>query len=176
MKKEIKVEVARGEFVTLVTEGLSGTIDVDDMLTVHDENIVGELMTISVLLNKVGLLKSEAEGLSKTAKFRKEIYVSEFKSKLRSEASANANHFKIDGERIKLSEKSLEEVLLLDKEYQSKMEHQIKSEKVLEDLSVLYWSVSEKSKKIDALSKKIVPEEFEESLVYGVVNTINIKK
>jgi len=176
MKKEIRVEVGSNEFVILETEGLSGRIDVDDLLTIHDDNIVGELMTISVLLNKVGLLKSEAEQIAKRSKFQKEIYVSNFKKRLRSEASANANHFKIDGERIKLSEKSLEEMLLLDKDYQKKMNMQIDSEKVLADLDVFYWSLSEKSKKVDTLSKKIVPEEFEASLVRGVVNTVNIKK
>lgn len=158
----------------LETKDFDGVIDVDDLLSIHYENIPGEVITIPVLLNRVGLLKAEAEGVAKKSKVSVDIYESSFKKKLRREASMNGNYFKLDGERIKLSEKSLEEAVRLDKGWQDKYNNRIDAETNHEFVSVLYWSLSEKSKKLDNLIKGTTPEEFENGIVEGVVNDIFI--
>lgn len=162
--------------IVLETQDFTDDIDVDDLLTIHYENIPGEVVTIPVLLNRIGLLKAEAEGIAKKAKVAVKIHESGFKKKLRHEASVNGNYFKVSGERIKLSEKSLEEAVNLDQEFQDKTNEQIDAETNHEFVSVLYWSLSEKSKKLDNMIKGTTPEEFMQDIVDGVINGMQISK
>ena len=62
--------------LVMETKDFTGVIDVDDLLSIHYENIPGEVITISVLLNRIGMLKAEAEGVAKKAKLAVEIYES----------------------------------------------------------------------------------------------------
>ena len=110
---KVKINIG-GRGITLETKDFGENIDVDDLLSIHYENIPGEVITIAVLLNRIGLLKAQAEGEAKNAKLNLEISESKFKKELRREASINGNYFTIDGQRIKMSEKSLEESMYLD--------------------------------------------------------------
>tara|TARA_R110000803_G_scaffold210835_1_gene284164 strand:+ start:34208 stop:34798 length:591 start_codon:yes stop_codon:yes gene_type:complete len=163
-----------GKKITLTTKDFDENIDVDDLLSIHYENIPGEVITIAVLLNRIGLLKAQAEGEAKKAKLNSEIAEAKLKKSLRREASINGNYFTIDGQRIKLSEKSLEESMYLDPLCQQAAEDRIIAETNHETVSVLYWSLSEKSKKLDNMIRGTKPEDFIESIIEGKINDIYI--
>jgi hypothetical protein len=140
-----------GKKIVLNTKDFNEEIDVDDLLSIHYENIPGEVITIPALLNRVGLLKA-----------------------LRREATINSGFFRINEERFKLSEKSLEEAMVLDKVCQTRAQQLIDAETDYETVSVLYWSLSEKSKKLDNLIKGTSPDEFSESIIEGKINDMYI--
>lgn len=135
--------------VSFETEGFEGSVDVDDLTSIHYGNIEGEALTITTSVNKMGFLKSLAEQAAKKSKLDVAIYSAQFTKDIRKEASLNQNHFTIGTDRIKLTENSIKEALTLDDTFQRKSRQLIDDETNFELTSILYWSLAEKSKKLD---------------------------
>ena len=158
--------------VTLVTNGFEDTVDIDKLTSIEYSNLYGEAVTVSALLNKVGLLRAEAEKKVAECKLEKEVYEAQTKKEWRREANRNGGKFTLaleDGEveEIKLSEKALDEALLLDEDYQNLC---------IAYIDALQWAVQDKSKKLNNLLKPVTPTEFLGELVEGKVNSFFIKK
>jgi hypothetical protein len=162
--------------VTLVTNGFEETVDIDKLTSIDYSNLYGEAVTVSALLNKVGLLRAEAERAVSEKKLEKEVYEADMKKGWRREANRNGGKFTIEDEEIKLSEKALDEALLLDEDYQKLCLEYIEAQKNFSVLDALQWSVQDKSKKLNNLLKPVTPQEFLSELVEGKVNSFFIKK
>lgn len=162
--------------VTLVTNGFEGTVDIDKLTSIDYSNLYGEAVTVSALLNKVGLLRAEAERAVSEKKLEKEVYEADMKKGWRREANRNGGKFTIEDEEIKLSEKALDEALLLDEDYQKLCLEYIEAQKNFSVLDALQWSVQDKSKKLNNLLKPVTPQEFLSELVEGKVNSFLIAK
>lgn len=162
--------------VTLVTNGFEETVDIDKLTSIDYSNLYGEAVTVSALLNKVGLLRAEAERAVSEKKLGKEVYEADMKKGWRREANRNGGKFTIEDEEIKLSEKALDEALLLDEDYQKLCLEYIEAQKNFSVLDALQWSVQDKSKKLNNLLKPVTPQEFLSELVEGKVNSFLIAK
>ena len=162
--------------VTLVTNGFEETVDIDKLTSIDYSNLYGEAVTVSALLNKVGLLRAEAERAVSEKKLEKEVYEADMKKGWRREANRNGGKFTIEDEEIKLSEKALDEALLLDEDYQKLCLEYIEAQKNFSVLDALQWSVQDKSKKLNNLLKPVTPQEFLSELVDGKVNSFLIAK
>ena len=162
--------------VTLVTNGFEETVDIDKLTSIDYSNLYGEAVTVSALLNKVGLLRAEAERDVSEKKLEKEVYEADMKKGWRREANRNGGKFTIEDEEIKLSEKALDEALLLDEDYQKLCLEYIEAQKNFSVLDALQWSVQDKSKKLNNLLKPVTPQEFLSELVEGKVNSFLIAK
>lgn len=162
--------------VTLVTNGFEDTVDIDQLTSIDYSNLYGEAVTVSALLNKVGLLRAEAERAVSEKKLEKEVYEADMKKGWRREANRNGGKFTIEDEEIKLSEKALDEALLLDEDYQKLCLEYIEAQKNFSVLDALQWSVQDKSKKLNNLLKPVTPQEFLSELVEGKVNSFLIAK
>ena len=162
--------------VTLVTNGFEETVDIDKLTSIDYSNLYGEAVTVSALLNKVGLLRAEAERAVSEKKLEKEVYEADMKKGWRREANRNGGKFTIEDEEIKLSEKALDEALLLDEDYQKLCLEYIEAQKNFSVLYALQWSVQDKSKKLNNLLKPVTPQEFLSELVEGKVNSFLIAK
>lgn len=162
--------------VTLVTNGFEETVDIDKLTSIDYSNLYGEAVTVSALLNKVGLLRAEAECAVSEKKLEKEVYEADMKKGWRREANRNGGKFTIEDEEIKLSEKALDEALLLDEDYQKLCLEYIDAQKNFSVLDALQWSVQDKSKKLNNLLKPVTPQEFLSELVEGKVNSFLIAK
>ena len=153
--------------VTLVTNGFEDTVDIDKLTSIEYSNLYGEAVTVSALLNKVGLLRAEAEKKVAECKLEKEVYEAQTKKEWRREANRNGGKF---------SEKALDEALLLDEDYQNLCIAYIDAQKNFSVLDALQWAVQDKSKKLNNLLKPVTPTEFLGELVEGKVNSFFIKK
>lgn len=162
--------------VTLVTNGFEETVDIDKLTSIDYSNLYGEAVTVSALLNKVGLLRAEAERAVSEKKLEKEVYEADMKKGWRREANRNGGKFTIEDEEIKLSEKALDEALLLDEDYQKLCLEYIEAQENFSVLDALQWSVQDKSKKLNNLLKPVTPQEFLSELVEGKVNSFLIAK
>lgn len=162
--------------VTLVTNGFEETVDIDKLTSIDYSNLYGEAVTVSALLNKVGLLRAEAERVVSEKKLEKEVYEADMKKGWRREANRNGGKFTIEDEEIKLSEKALDEALLLDEDYQKLCLEYIEAQKNFSVLDALQWSVQDKSKKLNNLLKPVTSQEFLSELVEGKVNSFLIAK
>lgn len=162
--------------VVLLSEPFNSDIDVDALTRIDYTNLIGEMVTISALMNKVGNLRAEAEKCLSDDKLDCDIYEASKKKSWRNEANRDSGKFMVDGESIKLSEKALDEAILLDPLYQQKKRKIISSQRVFSILDSWFWSVNDKSKKLNNLVKPLEPNEFVKELIEGRVNSFIIKK
>lgn len=162
--------------VELETNGFDGTIDIDRLTAIDYSNLFGEAVTVSALLNKVGLLRSEAEKEMSDKKLEKDVYEAELKRRFRRQAQKNGGKFFMGDDEIKMSEKALDEAILLDEDYQQLSCELIEAQKNFAVLDTLQWSVQDKSKKLNNLLKPVTPTEFLQELVEGEVNSFIISK
>lgn len=162
--------------VELETNGFDGTIDIDRLTAIDYSNLFGEAVTVSALLNKVGLLRSEAEKEMSDKKLEKDVYEAELKRRFRRQAQKNGGKFFVGDDEIKMSEKALDEAILLDEDYQQLSCELIEAQKNFAVLDTLQWSVQDKSKKLNNLLKPVTPTEFLQELVEGEVNSFIISK
>jgi hypothetical protein len=155
-------------------------IDIDQLTTIDYSNLFGEAVTVSALMNRVGILKAEAEASLATKKLECDIYIAERSKIIRREANTNAGKFTIkDGQSdisIKLTEDSLVMAISLDIVVQNRRKGIIEAQKNLSFLDSLYWSIKSKDTKLSVLVNGVTPKEFYEELIEGTVNAIIIKK
>lgn len=162
--------------VELITNGFEDTLDIDRLTSINYGNLYGEAVTISALLNKIGMLRADAERDMAEKKLVRDVLEASLKKSWRREANVNGGRFRIDGEDIKLSEKALDEALLLNMEYQERSLDYIEAQKNFSVLDSLLWAVQDKSKKLNNLLKPVTPQEFLNDLIEGEVNTYLITK
>jgi len=112
--------------VKLTFQDFEDEIDVDELTSINYSNLYGEAVTVSALMNKVGIFKAEAEAAYEEGKLDLSIYEAEKRKELRREAAANSGKIKIsEDETLKLTEKALDEIILLDKGWQIKKKNVI---------------------------------------------------
>lgn len=152
-------------------------INVDDLCKIDYANLFAESITAPALLNRIGLLKAAAEEVVKYKKLEFEIYEANLRKDTRRTSTENSG--KIDfgeGEWVKLTEKALDEFILLDEGYQVKRKNHIKAEKDLNTIDAIFWAVKDKSSKLNILVQKFVSEDFEKDIIYGKVNGFMVSR
>lgn len=142
-------------------------VDVDTLTSINYSNLYGEAVSVSALLNQIGLLKAEAEKTYSVKKLEFDIYEAELRRNIRKDYSKNS---------LKLTEKNLDEEVTLDKAWQISKKSVISAKRDMDFIDALYWSVQSKDKKLSVLVKGVTHEELYNELVDGVINNIVIKK
>lgn len=143
-------------------------IDADDITTIDYSNLVGEMLTVSTLLNRVGLLKAQCEKDLKDARFNHDVLAAETRHRERKQALA-------DGVKATYLEKHVADIVTIDKgiALSQKTIHRLEFE--LEVLNSLYWSVKSKDDKLQHLSAHVTPQDMEERIIEGVVNQMYVR-
>ena len=178
----MKLSLPLGDQVVILSfSDFDEELDVDSITSIDYSNLFGEAVTVSALLNKVGLLKAEAESIYQIKKFEMEVYAANLSKRFRREANiSEGGKFSIVDEGItislKLTEGSIESAILVDKVYQNHRKAVIESQKNLAFIDSLFWSIKSKDSKLSVLMKGTTPEEFVKELVEGKVNGFIIKK
>lgn len=171
-----------GKPVTLTMSDFDEEIDADSLVRVNYENLAGDAITVSALLNKVGNVVAQAEESFSLKKLEFEIYEANLKKGWRREAIENAGKFipvknkEGNGDSIKLTEKSIEEAVYLDATWQIKKKNSIKAQSNLSKIQALYWGVQSKDKKLNNLMSGLSEKELWTEIVEDSINTILIKK
>ena len=162
--------------IVLISKDIIDELDMDQITSIDHSNLYGEIVTCSVLLNKIGLLKAEVEAQYNYDKMNCEIYESKLRESLRRESILNGGKVQTSNGSIKLTESSLDELILLDLDFQKKKRDAIESKKNLDMIDSLYWAIQSKDKKLTNLVPKVTPKEFYDELIEGTVNSFIIKK
>ena len=162
--------------IVLISKDIIDELDMDQITSIDHSNLYGEIVTCSVLLNKIGLLKAEVEAQYNNDKMNCEIYESKLRESLRRESILNGGKVQTSNGSIKLTESSLDELILLDLDFQKKKRNTIESKKNLDMIDSLYWAIQSKDKKLTNLVPKVTPKEFYDELIEGTVNSFIIKK
>jgi len=148
-------------------------LDTDSLLRIDYSNLLGEQLTISAAINKVGLLRAQAEEIVNKLKFRCEIFHSELASEARKyrpkKDSEEAKTFKAP------TIAEVDAVVISNEDYQKRKYEHINAIKNYESLDSVYQAYKDKSRKLDSILNKLVPTDHEKELVEGVVNGILVK-
>lgn len=174
----MKTPIHLGErTVVLLSSDNFDDIDMDEVTKIDYSNLYGEAVTCSALLNRIGLLKADAEAVYNIAKIECNIYEAGLKKRFRKEALLGGGRITLeDKTTIKLTENGLEEIILLDRGYQEKSKALVYAKRDLDYLESLNWAISSKDRKLNNLLPKTTPEEFFDHITEGVINTFTIKK
>lgn len=155
------------QIVTLKYEGFEDEIDVDEICKIDYSNIYGEVVTCTALMNRIGIIRAEAESILKEKELLAKIEEARIKKDERRKAVSDSR---------KITEGGLEEIVMLDEGLQIMKKNVIKAQKDFSFIESLYWALSSKDKKLNNLIKEVTPEEFEDRLIEGKVNGFIIKK
>lgn len=163
--------------IVLLSNDLKNELDMDAVTSIDHANLYGEIATCSVLLNKVGLLRAQAESEYESAKVEFNVYKAQLATQIRRESIVNGGKVKVeDIGLVKLTESSLDDILTINPGLHAMQKDLVKKKKHLAEIDSLYWALQSKDKKLTGLVPKVTPEEFLDNLVEGEINTFLIIK
>ena len=167
MGKVKKTVLLEDKVITFYWEDFDGDIDVDDMTKIHYDNLFGDAVTVSTVLNRIGLLRNEAENIMNILDRETKILESNIDEKLRKEALRKGE---------KLTEKQIDRKIITDNKYSLKKKEYLTAKKNFKNLETIYWGIQSKDKKLELLIKGTTPKEFEDGIIDGIINGILINK
>lgn len=150
-------------------EDFEEDVDIDDLLKIDYDNLIGEMITFPVIVNRFGTLLAEAESKVAEAKLNLEVFEAKTKEKI----------------RIELTEKNgksptveaLNNAVLMNSAYQAMKKKLIDTQKTRDYINSAFWSAKDKSDKISILyrNSEISSEEMSEKQIVGT-NGISLKR
>ena len=149
----------------LLFDDFDEDMDIDSLLKIDYSNIIGELVTFPVIVNRFGNLLAEAESKVSESKLNLEVFEAKTKERLRNEL-AEANGGKNP------TVEALNNALLMNKSYQALRKQFIEIQKTRDYINSIFWSAKDKSDKISILLKSseiTLETELMESRINGVL-------
>ena len=159
-QQSIIVNLGKKSF-TLRFQGFDSEIDLDDLTKIHYENIYGELVTISALLNRVGLLKSEADNELAELKLTNEIHDANLRKTFKSQKIAAQEKYNLQ---------DIDDAVITDPTYKNNQLKLNRLQKQVNDINSIYWAVKSKDDKLTNLRSSFTPEDFEANIFDSVIN------
>lgn len=153
----------------LLFDGFDEDMDIDSLLKIDYSNLIGELITFPVIVNRFGNLLAEAESQVAEAKLNLEVFEAKTKEKLRTELAAENN-----GKAPTVE--ALNNAVVSNKAYQAMRKKYIEVQKTRDYINSIFWSAKDKSEKLNKLSLTIQQGELTDSVIEGRVNNVLIKK
>jgi hypothetical protein len=176
-KETILIKLEEGKLVTLTYDPFDTDLDMDILTSIDYSNLFAEMVTISTLLNKIGLLKADVEAIVKDHDFELAILKAERMEYYRKELTREQPYIRGTGSKtIEPGSTETENAVFQDQTYKIKRKENIRLHKDKEYIESFYWSVKSKDEKLNALMKGVTPIEFQNGILEGTINTIMIKK
>ena len=182
MADKIKRTFTLGDKVyTLEYSDFVDNIDVDDLLRIDYNNIIGEVLTFPLVLNRFGVLLADVEDALRKKTLEYELAVDTVKKEKAKAYGRAFAQFKLEGVNsptgAQCDKKAEEDAVVLEKEAVAlATRHQlIDIQKDRDTINALYWSAKSKDGKLDKLSEKVRSTDFEEELIDGLINGVKVK-
>lgn len=153
----------------LLFDDFDEEMDVDALLKIDYSNLIGELITFPVIVNRFGHLLAEAESQVSELKLNLEILEAKMKEELRVQLSAE------NGGKNPTKE-TLDNAVVNNKAYQIMSKRFIGVQKTRDYINSIFWSAKDKSNKLDKLSLTIQAGDISDSIIEGRVNNVLIKR
>lgn len=153
----------------LIFDNFDEDVDIDSLLKIDYSNLIGELVTFPVILNRFGILLAEAESQVAETKLNMDVYEAKTKERLRIEL-AEQNNGKAP------TVEALNNAVVSNKAYQAMKRKYIEVVKTRDYINSIFWAVKDKSEKLNKLSLSIQPGDLSDSVIEGRVNNVLVKK
>lgn len=159
-----------GNTYKLIFDNFDEDVDIDSLLKIDYSNLIGELVTFPVILNRFGILLAEAESQVAETKLNMDVYEAKTKERLRIEL-AEQNNGKAP------TVEALNNAVVSNKAYQAMKRKYIEVVKTRDYINSIFWAVKDKSEKLNKLSLSIQPGDLSDSVIIeGRVNNVLVKK
>ena len=153
----------------LLFDDFDEDMDIDSLLKIDYSNIIGELITFPVIVNRFGNLLAEAESKVSETKLNLEVFEAKTKERLRVEL-AEANGGKNP------TVEALNNALLMNNAYQVMRKRLIEVQKTRDYINSIFWSAKDKSSKLDKLSLTVQGGEIPAGVIEVRVYYVLVKK
>lgn len=177
---DVKIISLKDKIVKLIIEKDQGEINVEDLLRIDYANILGEILTFPVILNRLGILLSDIEDHLRKSNFILDKEKVDLKRK-RAIAEMKAQN-ELKKTITKPTKQQIENQVRLDEEhqidedaYRAKKLELLDTQHDRDIVNSLYWSAKSKDEKLNKISDKIRPSEFEGDILDGSINGVLIK-
>lgn len=176
MEEVVRVPFKDKEF-RLHFEFLDLDIDISELTQIDYSNLYGELVTVSTLVNKVGIIRAEAEGAMDSAKLDRDIKYAKLDEHYRQALRYKHINYKKEEVWKDPNNDTVESAIKRDEEYVNLCKRYIRMKKEYGFVDALFWGVKSKEKKLDKIgeSMNLTPEEFEANISEGAINGVMIK-
>lgn len=144
---------------------LSTEFDIDEIIKIDINNLMGEYLTAPVLFNTIANLRSEAAENLTRAKMQLKY----------TEDYVFLQIIKDSVGKKKPTNLEIEASVTINELVVELKEKLIKAEKDYNMIDNLYWSMKIKCEKLEHMYHKIIPEDFKKEIMEGQINNILIK-
>jgi len=168
----LTVDLGGDKIFRLHFQDFDTDVDVEALTQIDYNNVHAELITISSLLNKIGIWKAQVENVYSDAKLDRDIYEAKQAEYYRKTLK------RTEKDKIKWpTVKEVENAVTLDEVVQNRRKRVIRMRKEADYIDSLYWAIKDKAKRLDLISNKmnLTPEDFNRELVSDKINGILIK-
>lgn len=152
---------------TLLIKAFDDDVEVDDLLQIDYSNLIGELVTFPVIVNRIGIMLAEAESAVSEKKLNLEVFEAKMKERLRIQLA------EMNGKAPTVE--ALNNAVLQEPSYQAMRKGLINAQKTRDYLNSVFWSAKDKSDKISFLMRNYEISE-DTKLSEQRLNGILIKK
>jgi hypothetical protein len=169
MARELKFAI--GDKVVMFKVEDFEDIDLDKLLKIDYENLMAEMVTFPVVVNKLGLLCADMDNEFQQAKLNLSIFEAKRKKELREE-------LEFSDEKGKVKRPTIDEVdsaLITDKVWKVKKQKMLKVQKEKEYMYSIYSSAKDKSNKLDKLSLTIKSGDVDMKIIQRQLNSVYFK-
>lgn len=167
-QEKIAIEF-KDKMAVLIVQPFDGDVDTESLIKIDYSNILGEVITFPVVFNRIANLRAEMSNIVAMEKMSFEIFEAELTEEKRRKLSAESD--KAKGPSIR----DVEVAVMTDAKYKIRKEKYLKKIKDFDYVDALYWSAQSKDRKLNVLSERISPEEFEKDLLEGSINGVMIQ-
>lgn len=156
-------------------------IDTEDLLQVDYNNIIGDIITFPVIFNRISLIKAEIEDMADRVKMELDVLEAQkyehHRKRLTYEKEIVTASGKSTGvyKSVEPTDGIITAHVTKDLEVREKRSLYYDVRKQVKILDGLYWSAKSKDKKLDSISAKMTPEDFETKMLEGMVNSVMIR-
>lgn len=176
MQQEVvKIIELPNKMVTLTLTQFDTDIDADELTNIQYHNIIGEILTFPVIMNRIGNLRADMEQIYAEAKLDFEIFEAHEQEKQRKALTFSVEDLKGKVKIDKPTKDEVENAVLISAAYKVKKLELFKIQRNLGYVESLFWAAKSKDSKLDTLSAKLKPEEFENEILEGSINGVMIK-
>ncbi len=166
MTEKVIIELKNKVLSLEIKDFGDSAINLEDLLQVDMNAIIADICTFPVIFNRIGNLKAEIDEFLRETQLDFSIFEAQLFEKHKKKLLGNSE---------KATEAAIDSSVKQDPEYKTKKLNVFKVQKQAEILDSFYWSAKSKDKKLDAISAKIQPEEFEKEVLEGTINSVVIR-
>lgn len=165
----------KDRIVVLTLTPLDTDTNMDEFCKIQYHNIMGEILTSSVALNRAGNLLAEMDEILAASKLDFEIFEAQQQEKKRKLLTVHVEQPKGGTKIDKPTKDEVENAVLLDPDYKIKKLNLIKLQKNQAIINAWYWAFKDKCDKLNKITDKLMPNEFEKDLLDGKINGVMLK-